>query len=595
MSFLDTLENQPTPQAPTGGFLDKLGAQPGTLNNPNQPKEENAMTDMQDAFHSGIQQAKQGFQQSQDAGNQGGFGGFVSGLEGGVKTVAGAANAVFSPLAVFGKPIGEVVNYAADKISNIPAVQKFAMSNAGQTTARVAEDVGNVNTLAATGTGFSGGEKVPEVANLLKEKALGTPEERMNANINKAIPVLKKDVKTMATKQSNIKTAFTDIVANKEGLGLTDKAGNPRNPTNFTETVASQQARKSQIYNEYSSKLSTVDKAKFETDINNGIKDQVKSIDGQLAKENTLDGRRALTKLKTELSTMRDTSPEGIQKYVEDINQRLKTAPGAPLSVEQIKLANLGGEMRKLLDSSVEKTGAGYQDLRNLYGAHRAIEDQLLMAAKKEMNNVPGLTDKLTTAGATIEGINFLVTHNPQSLAIGLGLKGLAKWKAYINSPTTALGRIFKQIESESQSQPKSLSPQTISPTANSSSNIINQSDKANMNNSAVPTSNTSNRIIPESVAKKPGIIKGLINRVKETPNKQGGFIRIGGKKFSEIPEATKAEMVKAIDYLRNGKQSANIEDTVSRLAKKHNISENQPNSKIANKLEDLIDKTKTK
>jgi hypothetical protein len=470
-------------------------------------------------------------------------------LSTGANIAKNTTEAVLSPLnQTVGKlvePILKpVINYAADKISNSPAVQKSAswydkhpnLANTASDTLQTGLNMAQLGTMDSAPQEIA--NKTSELGTNLKDKIIGSPEDKFNTNLNKALPVLKNDVRNLPLKQENARTAFQDIVANKDKIGLIDKNGQPRVPENFTETVQANQARKSQIYQDYSNKLSTVDKAKFETDISNGIQDQVKSIDNQLAKENSLDGRRALTKIRTELSTLRDTSPEGMQKYVEDINQRIKTAPGAPLSTEQIKLANVGGEIRSLLDSSVEKTGQGYQDLRNTYGAHRAIESQLLAQAKKEMNNVPGLTDKLATAGATVEGINFLLTHNPQSLAVGLGLKGLAKWMAYVKSPTTALGKMFSQLEKESQIQPSSISPETTIQSANnvpSKSNIPQSTTEEPLNLPNIPDKNQTMEMGSYKLGK---------NKVNGNVELTGQYRKPGVSFYSKEPILSKANQI---------------------------------------------------
>ncbi len=96
---------------------------------------------IKDAFKGGVSQAKEGYSQAKNASNP------VQLIEGGAKAAAGGINAAFSPLAPIFKPVEKAVNYAADKISDSPAVQKFAQSKAGQTTSRVAEDVANVNAI----------------------------------------------------------------------------------------------------------------------------------------------------------------------------------------------------------------------------------------------------------------------------------------------------------------------------------------------------------------------------------------------------------------------------------------------------------------
>lgn len=91
---------------------------------------------------SGSQQTVASFEQAQRANNP------VQLLEGAAAMDAGAINTATAPIAPLTKPLSNAVNYAADKISNIPAVQNFATSPAGNTTARVTQDIANLNTIA---------------------------------------------------------------------------------------------------------------------------------------------------------------------------------------------------------------------------------------------------------------------------------------------------------------------------------------------------------------------------------------------------------------------------------------------------------------
>ncbi len=115
-----------------------------------------------------------------------------------------------------------------------------------------------------------------------------------------------------------------------------------------------------------------------------------------------------------------------------------------------------------------------------------------------------------------------------------------------------------------------------------------------NSNSNIAPINKTSNRTISNSIPPKKGIIQRAIDKYKSIPNKQGGFVNIGGKEFKSIPEATKKEMVQVIDYLRIGEKTKGIEDTISRLAQKYGINEDLSNAKIADIFEKLIEQTKT-
>lgn len=367
---------------------------------------------------------------------------------------------------VAGKVVGEITpKYIQDIVSQgTKAIEEFAAQHeilpqgvrtltdkAGQKITKV----GNVAT-----------EAIKEELKPITSKVKGVFSPNFETSANKAFPVLKKDVVNIETRNENIKNAFTDIAKNKESIGLTDNKGNFRTPKTFTETLEAQNKRLPEIYKEYTNKLSTVDRTKFDSDISNGIQNQVSTIDAKLAKENSIDNRKALNKIKFELQNLKDTSPEGIQNYLQTINQKIKPlVPGGSLTQEQIQYANLAGDLRKVLDDSIEKVGGqGYQDLRNIYASHKAIQSQLLNAVKKEMNATPGFTEKLGDVGLSVEGINYLLTHDPQTLVIGTGIKGTTKLLSWLKSPQRALQNMFSEVEN--QITPSLLKPQAINTTA---------------------------------------------------------------------------------------------------------------------------------
>ena len=116
------------------------------LNKPEAPKP-TIISQISEAAQAGIRQAKEGLAQGQTATNP------VSMLEGSAKLGAGVINTAFSPLAPLFSPIGKLIGYVSDKISDIPGVRRFADSKAGEVTERVAEDVANLATIAGTAVG----------------------------------------------------------------------------------------------------------------------------------------------------------------------------------------------------------------------------------------------------------------------------------------------------------------------------------------------------------------------------------------------------------------------------------------------------------
>lgn len=120
-----------------------------------QAKGPNGFQQIGEAFTSGINQAREGINQGGNAKNP------VELFEGSLKLGAGLINAAFSPLAPAVNPtVGKVINYAGDKISDNPTVQKFATSKAGEVTSRVTEDIANLNTIAGAVAGSKTAMKV---------------------------------------------------------------------------------------------------------------------------------------------------------------------------------------------------------------------------------------------------------------------------------------------------------------------------------------------------------------------------------------------------------------------------------------------------
>lgn len=115
------------------------------------------------AFSGGVNQIQQG------ASEIGQGEGVLPAVGSALKIGAGVAGAAMSPLApVFNPTVGAATNAVANKISDNPSVQNFAMSPAGQTTAKVTEGLTNAGTVAG---GILGAGAVGEGASNIWDKA----------------------------------------------------------------------------------------------------------------------------------------------------------------------------------------------------------------------------------------------------------------------------------------------------------------------------------------------------------------------------------------------------------------------------------------
>lgn len=181
---------QPQPQ----GLLNKIGNSIGN------------------AFKSGVNQVKQGFQQAQSATNP------IQALESGATVGAGAVNTALSPLAPVMSPVGKGVNALADKISNNPAVQNFAMSKAGQTTSRVAQDVVNLSTIAGVATGGAG---APEIADTIGQTANKVGQGYDAFKANRGIELAQKELQDTTNLVRPKLTPTMEAEAKASGQGTT--------------------------------------------------------------------------------------------------------------------------------------------------------------------------------------------------------------------------------------------------------------------------------------------------------------------------------------------------------------------------------------
>ena len=217
-------------------------------------------------------------------------------------------------------------------------------------------------------------------------------------------------------------------------------------------------------------------------------------------------------------------------------------------------------KLREVLDGAIgQYSGTGYQALKHQYGALSAIEKDVthraLMDARK---NTKGLLDFADIAsGAQV--VSSLLKGNFGGVITGSAMKAIQSYYKYLNDPNTSISKMFSAIERAKSGQ----------------ANAVSQTGKIRLPQSQVKSSLP--KVTPvQDFVNNPTVGLSTRNIVKS------------------IDAPTKAELVKAIDYLRLGKKFPNAEYTVSALARKYGISEDIGSTKLANKFQDLIEKTKT-
>jgi hypothetical protein len=169
-------------------------------------------------FSSRVKQGYQGFSSRVKQGFSGGInkissagsdinsGNPIRFVEGSLKAGAGAVEAAFSPLTAAVQPvveptIGRAVNAVANKISDNPNVQKFSISQIGELTARITEDLNNLNTIVGAIAGLKGtGGAVRGASRAIGESASEAIERAGQSvtNIGKKLDQLTPSIGTVA-------------------------------------------------------------------------------------------------------------------------------------------------------------------------------------------------------------------------------------------------------------------------------------------------------------------------------------------------------------------------------------------------------------
>lgn len=128
----------------------------------------------------------------------------------------------------------------------------------------------------------------------------------------------------------------------------------------------------------------------------------------------------------------------------------------------------------------------------------------------------------------------------------------------------------------------------TIKNTTPKNSNIDKSAQKKSIIPSNAPTNKTSIRIIPESITPKDNVVNRMIKRFKDTPNKQGGFIK---NPLADVSKRIHKDDIQAmenfIDYARNKKKLSDSQFIeAEKLAERFGISMDKGLNGVANQFE---------
>ncbi len=410
----------------------------------------------------------------------------LQGGEAGLGIESGVSSILTSPLAPLFAPVSKVIQGVANKVSDIPAVQKFSNTNAGQNTARVATDLGNAGNVAGTITGVDQAVKsAPAVIDAVKQgvdnlsfakdtfkEALTPSDKQVSGNIlsdyNKAIkPTIagKTAPGQLDSYNNNVVSAVKSIVGNKDNLNFTNDTGEVKTgelPKTRGELAEAVGQTKQSIFKQYDAiaqqageKGAVVNLTPIAQSLDDVIKNEALKITNPSAIEYAKGIQERLTNSDGTPKTIDAQTAQDVIKNYNDSLKAFYRNPTYDTASRAAIDAHVVSQIRTGLDETIKNTtGENYSGLKKQYGALSAIEKDVNKAAitqaKQTGTNTAGLGKYVDVfSGGDI--VSGLLSLNPALFAKGIAQSGISHFFQWFNSPDRAVSSMFKSASSNIQ------------------------------------------------------------------------------------------------------------------------------------------------
>lgn len=392
----------------------------------------------------------------------------------GLRQEAREQEEVFAPLreestaARVGEVIGEAAPLALIPAGPTGTLAKTIASGAAaggvtglvQPTTEEGEVLGNITKGAVVGAGVS---ILPvATAATIKKIIPKSLEIRLSNLVKRGIgkgirPSFSDAGKTSAQQKAyydKAQDAVESIVLNKNNLAFTDDAGHvvkSKLPSSLGEFSDAIHQTKTNLFHMYDYLAQKAGRGGAKVNLNT-ISDELEKI----TKSKVLNTERPeiINYINTKISAYKKaggyTATEA-QEAISVLNDSLKSFyknPSYDTASKAYVDALIANKLRDSLDDVIGKTaGAGYQVLKNRYGALKAIENDVarrtLVDARK---NIKGLVDfsDIHSSGAVIHG---LTSMNPATLASGATMKSMSAWLKWINDPNRIVKDMFNKAD----------------------------------------------------------------------------------------------------------------------------------------------------
>lgn len=518
-------------------------------------------------------------------------------------------------------PIGTFVNQLGDLIGSTQAAQDFVTNHPDaaknlEDVAKTTKSLGDIsNDILATGggtkvapaVGKEAGAVASDVSNLAGKATQAVTKPIVDKATQFAVDTEKKGwmkATTVPKASYNKATAIADNSKNvadtlvKNNLKLSDHvetnaAGNK--VFNTADTAEKLHADAAKLSNEMlrpALEKADASGAVPKTPVNDIIKSAMENINKSKMTAEAKD--KMIESLNQTKISLTKQHPEGLsltdlhdEKIIRDLNAKYSPVGDVATNMEATKNKAIADATRKMVEEKAPADVPVKAFNAELSKQHQAANYLDALHSKPVPKTILGSIAK-TAAKVVGAGVGSGLGGGLMGTVGGYHIGGLIEGLVE-GLPNPVKNSLLNNL--------KTTNPEAFTQVQNYLSNLDTKGSVANPISSASKNSNIDKTIQPFNP--KSQTVKGITKVakiIKGTPNKQAGMIRIGGKAVKEVPDATKAEIVKAIDYLRLGKDvKKDMEFSVDKLAQKFNINQDLSNTKIANLFQDLIEKTKTK
>lgn len=257
---------------------------------------------------------------------------------------------------------------------------------------------------------------------------------------------------------AQVKSAISSIVDNKENLAFADETGRvttgelPKSLAQFSDAI---EQTKQRVFDQYNAKAMAADDQgalvslfPVYMKLNEIVHDPVYQDLAPNVVKNTSD-------MVNTMMARGWYSPAEMQRAIRTLNEGLDAFyknPSMETATRASVDARLASLLRERLDDAITKLdGPGYQELKNEYGALKAIErdvnNRVGVVARQEKGG--GIFGRIADVGAIGEVLHGIVTLNVAPVIKGTLLKAVAERVKQARNPDNVIAKVFERAETQ--------------------------------------------------------------------------------------------------------------------------------------------------